>query len=218
MQLLSAVRRFVAPGDDVWDIGGNVGVFALAAAHRAGRDAEVVVAEPDPFLASLLQRTATHRDNHDLRIAVLCAAISNTAGLARFLIAARGRSSNSLEQAGQREPAGGTRLVQYVPTITLDALLGRFRCPRFVKIDVEGAEAMVLEGAERLLSECRPSLYIEVGAEQRQRVSDMLKGRRYRLYDGDSEDGREIGECAWNTLAVPQESPLTNRGHDRGML
>jgi len=110
--LFSAATRYVRPGACVWDIGGNVGVFALAAAHRAGSSGRVITVEADPFLASLLQRTALHTRNQDLSVSVLCAAASSASGLARFNVAARGRSSNALEQAGARVTAGGIRYVQ----------------------------------------------------------------------------------------------------------
>lgn len=71
---------------------------------------------------------------------------------------------------------------------------------------------MVLAGAERLLSQCRPSFYIEVGEEQNQEVTDVFKRHRYRLYIGDSEDQLENTSCVFNTFATPTETPFTNRG------
>ena len=38
-ELLGAAAKYVNPSDNVWDIGGNVGVFTFAAAHAAGPDA-----------------------------------------------------------------------------------------------------------------------------------------------------------------------------------
>lgn len=210
--LLAAADRFVAPGNRVWDIGGNVGVFAFAAAHKARPNGEVVAVEPDPFLAGLLQTSAGFAGNHDVNVHVLCAAVSDTVGIARFMVAARGRASNSLEQVGHRSQAGGSRYVQHVPTITLDGLLDHFAAPDFLKIDVEGAEAIVLAGAKRLLAETRPSIYVEVGGQQTAAVTQILKDNRYVLYDGDALDGCEIAICTWNTFAVPAESSLTNRG------
>lgn len=216
-QLMSVATRFIAPGSSVWDIGSNLGVFAIAAAHKAGLNSEVVAVEPDPFLAHLVQRSILHRDNGDLNISVLCQAVSNSNGLSRFLISARGRSQNSLEQSRRGVPGGDIRHVHYVPTTTLDALLSHFRSPNFIKVDVEGAEALVLEGAERVLSECRPVLYVEVGSAQRDLVTGILKRHRYRLYDGDVTDGCELPVCPWNTLAVPAESALTNHGHNQAV-
>lgn len=214
LQLMSVANRFVVPGSNVWDIGCNVGVFTIAAAHRAGLNSEVLAVEPDPFLAYLMQCSLLHRDNRDLHISVLCQAVSSSIGLARFLISAHGRSQNALEQSCRGLQGNAIRLAQYVPTTTLDALLAHFRIPSFIKVDVEGAEALVLEGAEKVLSECRPIFYIEVGSEQRDNVAGILKQHRYRIFDGDATDGCEMDGCPWNTLAVPAESALTNRGHD----
>lgn len=206
------IRPLVARGARVWDIGANVGVFAFAAAHVAGPAGEVVAVEPDLFLAALLQRSALLAGNRDLAVSVVCAAVSETPGLALLCVASRGRSSNALAQVGHRSQAGGTRYVQHSATLTLDGLLAHFQPPQIVKIDVEGAEAMVLAGATRLLAECRPCFYVEVGTRQCAQVREHFKRHDYRLFDGDSRDGREIDDCCWNTLAVPRESDLTNRG------
>lgn len=213
--LLAAAEKYVCKGDNVWDIGGNCGVFTFASAHLAGPESEIVSIEPDPFLASLLQRSAGHNDNSDRNIRIVCAAVSDQSGLARFLIANRGRSSNSLEQVGHRSQAGGTRYIQYVPTLTLDSMLDSFAAPQVMKIDVEGAEVMVLKGANRLLRESRPIIYVEVGHEQNEAVTHILKTTDYRLFNGDLDDEAEIQSCAFNTLAVPVESEITNRGRTK---
>jgi len=203
--LFTAVKRFVKEGDHIWDVGGNVGVFALAAAHRAGRAGSLVAIEADPFLAGLLQKTFRSPRNEDLQVHVICAAASEQAGLARFLIARRGRASNALAAVGGRSQTGGVRYVQYVPTLTLDSLLEHLPPPNVLKIDVEGAEAMVLAGATKLLSNVRPLVYCEVGTQTSASVAACLHNHRYRLFDGDSDNPAEIQECAFNTLAVPQE-------------
>ena len=208
--LFAAVEKYVKPTDNVWDIGGNVGVFTVASAHATGPDSEIVTLEADSFLASLLQRTAMHTENMDRRINIVCAAVSDKIGMAKFMIANRGRSSNSLEQSGHRSQAGGTRYTQHVPTITLDSLLEHFRHPNVIKVDVEGAENLVLAGATRVLTEVRPRFYIEVGSEQNDEVTDVFKSHRYRLYNGDTDDGVEQEKCSFNTLAVPTEQDLTN--------
>lgn len=51
--LLSAAAKYASGARAVWDIGGNCGVFTVAAAHVAKPDAEMLVVEADPFLASL---------------------------------------------------------------------------------------------------------------------------------------------------------------------
>lgn len=60
--LFQVVERLVSPGMAVWDIGANCGLFGLAAAGRAGPSARILMVEPDPWLGSLLQRTAAAQD------------------------------------------------------------------------------------------------------------------------------------------------------------
>lgn len=122
------------------------------------------------------------------------------------MVAERGRSSNSLEQAG------GIRYTQYVPTTTLDTLLDDFAAPNLIKIDVEGVESLVLTVATRILTDVRPAFYIEVASEQNAAITALFETHDYRLYDGDNVDGVQKAKYSYNTLAVPNESKMTNRG------
>lgn len=92
--LFQMVRELVRPGDVVWDIGANVGLFAFAAAHRAGSAGQVVAVEPDLWLVNLLRRSAARLDRADAQVTVIPAAVSESAGLASLHIAKRGRSGN----------------------------------------------------------------------------------------------------------------------------
>lgn len=208
--LLAAAARYAADAHSVWDIGANCGVFSFAAAYVAAPGADILAVEADPFLASLLQKSAHHPENADTSISVLCAAISDRPGVARFLVAERGRSSNALEGTGHRTQAGGTRFVHHVPTLTLDGLLAHFSSPAVIKIDVEGAEALVLAGADQILSAVRPLIYMEVGEQQNADVTKVLRRYDYRLFDGDTRDGMPLDTCVFNTLAVPAESSRSN--------
>ncbi len=70
---------------------------------------------------------------------------------------------------------GGVRYTQYVPTLTLDSLLHSFSPPQLIKIDVEGAEELVLQGATKVLTVCRPSVYLEVGSQQARSLLQFLR-------------------------------------------
>lgn len=202
--LLRVVREHVRPESRVWDIGANVGVFAFAAAGLAVRG-DVVAVEADPWLAQLIRRSIRLPRNASLRVRVLSAAVSDRNGVADFHIAARGRASNSLAAAGGRSQAGGAREILTVPTITLDTLLESLPAPDLVKIDVEGAELMVLRGATRLLEEVRPTLYIEVGTDLAAEVAALLRQADYTLHDGAKPHAASTpsDSCHFNTLAIP---------------
>ena len=204
-ELFAIALEFVNAGDTVWDVGANVGLFTFSAADRAGESGLVVAIEADIWLANLLRRSCEFSENGDLNIAVVPSAASDSIGISKLLIAKRGRSSNALERSGHRTQAGGTRYVQYTPTVTLDSLLEVFHAPSFLKIDAEGAEQYILRGAKRILSEHRPVVYCEVGAEQNDQIVGIFHEHDYKLYDPGETERREVVACPSNTLAIPSE-------------
>jgi hypothetical protein len=68
-----------------------------------------------------------------------------------------------------------------VETTTIDDASRRFFPPDFIKIDVEGAELSVLEGARETLSKTRPTMLIEIGSEKLQGVQEYLSKYEYVL-------------------------------------
>ncbi len=203
-ELLDVIDWHIHADSIVWDIGANIGVFTFGAAAVA-RQGHVLAVEADIWLAQLIKKSQSIKQNGNLKISILPAAISNNNGVATFLIAQRGRASNSLESTGGRSQAGGVRNRVHIPTLTLDTLLDHFSAPTFIKIDVEGAETMVLEGATKILSEIRPVIYIEVGSKENEAVTSMLKNNNYMLYDGSRPLGTQTprDDCVFNTIAVP---------------
>jgi FkbM family methyltransferase len=204
--LLRVVDTQIREDSIVWDIGANVGVFTFAAASVARKGMTLAV-EPDIWLTQLLRRSQRLRKNVGLNVVVLPAAVADRDGIATFTIARRGRASNALESVGGRTESGGARETQTVPTLTLDTLLDFTPAPTFVKVDVEGAEALALRGAQRLLRDVRPTVYIEVGQEHSDEVAKRLTDHGYALFDGAQLANEARGptpNCAFNTLAIPR--------------
>jgi FkbM family methyltransferase len=164
----------VQPGEVVWDIGASVGGFAIPAATRASFTLAV---EADPFLASLLSRTV--RQNPDLDVHVLCAAVSDRFGRDRFAISGRGRNASGLTAGRLSTMHGRSRQTISVPTTTLDALLSSLPAPDLLKIDIEGAELLALQGATHILNVIRPRLYIEARPPIRVEVEAFLARAGY---------------------------------------
>jgi FkbM family methyltransferase len=203
--LFRIAREHVGPGDVVWDVGANVGLFSFAAASLAGPSGSVLAIEADTWLVGLLRRSSSARGEGEAPVAVIPAAAADAVGVASFKIARRGRASNYLASSPGSNQAGGVREIQLVPTVTLDSLLDLFPPPRLVKIDVEGAEDKVLQGAGRLLSEIRPALACEIFKESRVTVDPLLKELGYTMLDAELPPGerKPLGASVTNTLAYP---------------
>lgn len=196
--LLALASEVVTSGAVVWDIGANVGLFAFAAAVRAGATGQVIAVEADTYNVGLLRRSCRRQPASSANVSVLPVAISNRAGIASFQIASRSRSTNAIEGYGTSQ-MGGVRETQVVPTLTLDLLAEFLPMPDVIKIDVEGAEALVLGGAEHVLAS-HPVLVCEVAATNADVVREALTPFGYRFYDGDAPSPRTVIERPTDSL------------------
>lgn len=178
--LLRLAAEVVRPGDIIWDIGANIGLFSFAAAVAAGPSGHVLALEPDALLAGMLRRSAVA--NPDLApVQVLSVAVADEVGVGWLNIARRNRSTNHLDGFGTTQ-TGGVRTTELVPTVTLDWLAGRFPMPAVVKIDVEAAELKVLSGGASVLRS-RPTIVCEVAGSNSAAAGHLLTTYGYTLYD-----------------------------------
>jgi FkbM family methyltransferase len=198
--LLRLAAEVVSAGDTVWDIGANMGLFSFAAAVAAGPGGCVLAVEPDTELAGMLRRSAA--GNAGLApVKVLPAAVSDELSVGMFHVGRRNRATSHLAGFGTAM-AGGVRVTQLVPTLTLDWLAASFPLPDVVKIDVEGAELAVLGGGAGVLSHS-PTVICEVTAKNATGVSSLLAGHGYTLYDGGIGPGERVpmASAPFNTVA-----------------
>jgi FkbM family methyltransferase len=201
-QLFALVKSHVRPGNVVWDVGANVGLFSFAAAAVAGPSGRVFAFEPDVWLVQLLRTSAALQPASSAKVDIVPVAVASEMRLRNFNIAARSRASSFLAGYGSTQ-AGGVAASQTVMAVSLDWAMGELPAPHVLKIDVEGAEVEVLEGARELLKAHRPIVLCEVSHERAQVVTDLLRGCGYRLFDGEKLEAGEVQLATWNTVALP---------------
>lgn len=153
---IDRLQEFVPPGSLVIDVGANVGFFSLRFAKWVGVNGRVIAIEPEERncanLASAIEREGVaHRV--DVRKAVAAAA----PGQMRLEI-------NPLHPADHKLSRDGTGVV--VEAVTVDGLVQESGfVPSLIKIDVQGAEMLVLEGASSVLKTTHPALFVELHEE-----------------------------------------------------
>jgi FkbM family methyltransferase len=181
-------RSVLRPGDVAVDAGAHVGFFTMHMADAVGASGRVYAFEPLDTNAALLERSIAENQFGD-RVVFQRAAVGATSGTATLTFPLETLNSGGayLLRDGTAALAGNQK--RRVPLLALDALDIR-RPVRFIKMDVEGAEPLVVRGASRILSEDRPALLSELHPVQLERASgttadaflDQLRTLGYRAH------------------------------------
>jgi FkbM family methyltransferase len=180
-ELIRYLTTHLDPSCVFADVGAHMGIHALVAA-RAG--ARVVAFEPAPDSAARLREAAAA---NSLSVEVVQAALGSEEGEVELFADPR----YDVADAGVRSIAGTGERVATARETTLDACsLDRLDV---LKVDVEGAEAVVLEGARESLARLRPRAVIveSKGHGDAQRVRSVLRDCGYepsgQVFDGTNE-------------------------------
>jgi FkbM family methyltransferase len=144
------LRHFVGairPGDVVFDVGANVGAYCVPIA-KAFPDAKVFAFEPIELNAALIQVSLLVNRLRGVRIVRQC--VSDTSGVVEFSLAADSAYSSMVDTRRKSE----VEKFQCAAT-SLDDFCAGEQCgiPDVMKIDVEGAELKVLQGAANLFAD-----------------------------------------------------------------
>jgi FkbM family methyltransferase len=140
------VLKQLAPGMTFVDVGANIGVFTIPAARRVGPLGTVVAIEASPSIFSYLVRNVGLNDLGNVQL-IQCAVLDRNGPNVPFY-----EAPVSHFGMGALAAQFGTRPIA-VPARTLDDILADegIRCVGVLKVDVEGYEAAVFRGAQRLL-------------------------------------------------------------------
>ena len=185
--VLEAFLADLKPDETVWDVGANLGLYALFAARKLGAIGNVVAFEPEAKTRGLLERNA--HANGMTTVRVMDCALGDADGSATIFAGADGVTTvSNLVPLGGDYPTNGSghaiqirraeSILQADPTLA----------PDVVKIDVEGAELRVLLGfgpsawksVRRFLIEVHPVLLPLHGATTEQ-VEQWLAAHGYAI-------------------------------------
>ena len=181
------IEDFMKPGDVFYDVGANVGAYSLVAAKCFAGAVKVYAFEPAFLNFSQLCRNMFLNKCQDA-VFPLSVALSDKTSIDDFNFhdLVTGGSLHTLGETVDHKHEVFTPVVtQRMLSYRLDDLIDQFKIPKpsHIKIDVDGIEKAVLEGAQNTLS--NPSLRsIDVelaeGEGQRQ-ITELLLGKGFKL-------------------------------------
>lgn len=140
------------------DLGANIGLTTIALANIC-KEGKIVAIEPIPNTFNLLKKNILH---------------SGATNIEEYNFAVGNKEGTSIMQGSNSFLAGSFIADSYplstqeftvkVPVRTLDNVFDSFKMDRldFIKIDVEGYELFVLEGAKKILNQSNPIVYLEM--------------------------------------------------------
>jgi FkbM family methyltransferase len=205
--LAHVVEQFVKPGSICLDIGASSGTVAMLLAKKVAPSGKVFAFEPGPSLFSRLERNVQSNPNLHSIFKLQNVGLSNQVGTLFFKEDAE-FPGNAYLWANKGES---------VPVIRLDDFMEKEGISEigFMKIDVEGMEWEVLDGARETLKRDRPIVFFETLVHHEvfrnipvvKKSAELLMNLNYELFSVDS--GGKHHPVAYphftqNTLALPK--------------
>jgi FkbM family methyltransferase len=164
-QVQQALVDHLRPGMTFYDLGANIGYFSLVAARLVGPNGHVVSFEADPEIAARLRENLAR--NNFLHVRVEQKAIWSEDTTVSF---ARVDPNTSPDRGLGHVSSHSSGDTVTVEAVSLDRYVTAQNAPDFLKCDVEGAEAEVFWGADRVLAGKRTILLIEMHSPENQRT------------------------------------------------
>ena len=138
------VKKEIKKGDVVIDIGANVGYYTLIFAKLVGDEGKVYAFEPEPYNFNLLKKNI--EINGYKNIILEQKGISNKNGKTILYIGAQGTGGHSFADDGTRTPID-------IEIVYLDDYFKDYEGKiDFIKMDIEGAEPLAIEGMSSILN------------------------------------------------------------------
>ena len=186
--------RLIRPGDLVIDAGANVGYMSVLAATAGAR---VIAFEPNPELLPIL------RQNTGTTIEVRPVGLGARRHTSTFIAPDESTRNTGLGRLGSDSDRGVAVEVE-----TLDEVLNG-QAAAILKLDVEGAELSVLEGADTALRERRlRHIIFEDHYGAGSRVMSHLLDRGYTIYSvGWTLTGPQLGDRSTPPAHAHFEAP-----------
>ena len=176
----------------VLDIGANVGAFSRAFVKAGRRPGLVLAFEPSSYVFSILQIVT--RRLHPVQCHKI--ALSSAAGSVDLQTPIKTSGSLRVGLSYIGAATDSNTLTETVPAQRLDDFLADRQLDSIdvVKMDVEGAEQLVLDGAPDLLKRVRPIWYVEIDESRAQRFGDSAQmlfatftGNGYKAFHFDDD-------------------------------
>jgi FkbM family methyltransferase len=215
--LQQLIPQLCLPGEAALDLGAGWGSYTRAMLEGVGPFGRVLAFEPNPEVCRSLQDLAMR----DFRLRVFPQALSNTNRSSQFYRLADSGLSSLRERHYLRVPVVD-RIEVKVTRLDDCPAVAALSSISFMRIDVEGEELQLLEGARETIHRTEPVIALELdwyrlfragqGDEHSFfRLLDSLGGSGYELLDFGGDLVKSYTDSAWNVLLVSRRAVRKDR-------
>lgn len=206
--------KYIELGDTVLDVGANIGCYAIPFANQVGEYGQVHAFEPQSVIFDLLERNIK-QNGMSGRISTYNMAVGNKDEIETTMNGLCDVNRPIEYVTGRQINYGGLNLGkggEPVKLVSLDEWSRRegLNGIKLIKIDVEGAERLVLDGARELIKKDRPVVFYEENyknitnqmVEMYDLTADVIfmDTRKFFLEEMGYSEVRKLGN---NCLAIP---------------
>ncbi|RYX88557.1 MAG: FkbM family methyltransferase [Comamonadaceae bacterium] len=182
---LEFMQKLLRPGRDAVEVGANMGSHTVPLARAlepSGR--RLLAVEPQPVVfQNMCANVALNRLLNVQAENCACADRTGWLNFDRQDYTASGNFGGVSMRAADSKQAAVQAGVQRVRSVPLDDLLDASWDVGFLKVDVEGFEQQVLEGARQTIARCQPYIYVENDRmEKSQALIEWLWSAGYKLW------------------------------------
>lgn len=179
-------KKIIKTSSSFIDIGANFGYYSLLAA-KLNKEIKVHCFEPSPGPLQYLNENVK-LNSLENKISIYNLALSDQKGKLDFHVVENKKFSNFLNLSGEHNTGSkklknSTQIV--VESVTLDSLFlsKNIKFVDLIKIDVEGAEHLVIQGAKSIIQECKPIIICEIlKQENATYIQSELKQMGFEAY------------------------------------
>lgn len=199
-------RHYLSSGDTAVDVGVHYAIHFFPLAEVVGFSGKVIGVEANLERYDWISKQMDAKGHPGIELHNVAASVE--AGQIEFCLNVSYSGYSGIIERKRFESDEVVRIT--VEAKTLDDIVGQRR-PKFIKIDVEGAEAMVLIGAKGVLAESKPVVIFEGHLSQSAEksgiaLSDLAQALEgYAFYDlfGHPMSIDGFTNNGWNYLAIP---------------
>ena len=192
---IDELRNYLSAGDVAIDIGANQGYTTLPIAIAVGKNGLVLAFEPNKYVFPILQKNATLNQEKTNIVPLMLAATENDEeivfyyGDPGFCNGGRHQGISIWKQSKIfKQKVSGVNLERFLRREYSDVISKI----KYIKIDTEGYDLIVLQSIHKIVSECRPYIKAEVfmytSYKQRIELYQTIKDLGYTIYKVSSEN------------------------------